>query len=834
MTTIKMKYGIDLGTTNSALCKLDNGVPTIIKTDTLKDTLPSCVAFTGKKVIKVGDSAYNNNRSDKSRATKKWNGSSSNVFLEFKRTMGLDKKYYSSNMGRDYSSEELSAEVLKTLMSFNNEKISSTIITIPAKFKTDQIAATKRAAELAGIEHCELLQEPIAAAMAYGLNAEKSDGKWLVFDFGGGTFDAALLNVEDGILQVKDTEGDNYLGGKNLDYAIVDEILIPYLQDNYSIDSIIDDDQKRNILRDALKFYAEYAKNQLSFKKEIDITSQLDEFGTDDEDEELELDLIITEEDIKDVVTPVFQKAVDICRKLLERNNLSGSSLDSLILVGGPTRSPVLREMLRNQITENVNTNIDPMTAIAVGAALYASTVDTDWDFAESKDCTDKTVEFDLQYESNTVDDSEFVAIKINENSQFKEIYVDLERNDKAWSSGKTLITTEGDVMECRLLKNKPNSFKIRAYDASGNSFDSFPAEISIIHGTKIGSAVLPYNIGIEVNDEYNDKDVFIPIKGLEKNQPLPAVGVRNGLYVPHAITAGSSSDSIIIPIYQGEYNSEGTNAIYNDHVFDVIIEGKDLSASVPDKSQIDITIKVDRSQMMIMEVQLLATGETIEKNIEVSSRKCIDSDHIRNLSSQITTKISEMKQNSYISSRELSDAEKKLNDVQNRLDSEISSDDGKMHLLSDIRKIFIDIDKIAESHQSEILNEKISQLLDKIEKCNEILGSTYDQNVRQAQELANKALINTSIGKKREYLKELENIHTKITFKFQTYHIAKHISENFDTFNWKDRQTARAIVNRVEMLLIESPFSDEMIVYMQNLVKLMNMSEAEKLKLLR
>ena len=237
---------------------------------------------------------------------------------------------------------------------------------------------------------------------------------------------------------------------------------------------------------------------------------------------------------------------------------------------------------------------------------------------------------------------------------------------------------------------------------------------------------------------------------------------------------------------------------------------------------------------MMIMEVQLLATGETIEKNIEVSSRKCIDSDHIRNLSSQITTKISEMKQNSYISSRELSDAEKKLNDVQNRLDSEISSDDGKMHLLSDIRKIFIDIDKIAESHQSEILNEKISQLLDKIEKCNEILGSTYDQNVRQAQELANKALINTSIGKKREYLKELENIHTKITFKFQTYHIAKHISENFDTFNWKDRQAARAIVNRVEMLLIESPFSDEMIVYMQNLVKLMNMSEAEKLKLLR
>ena len=213
MAIVKMQYGIDLGTTNSALCKLENGVAVIKKTDTLKDTLPSCVAFTKKQVVKVGDSAYNDNRSEKARATKKWQEGQSNVFLEFKRTMGLNTVYHSSNMDRDYSSEDLSAEVLKTLKSFvNDENITSAIITIPAKFKTDQIAATKRAATMAGITHCELLQEPIAAAMAYGLSSQKNDGYWLVFDFGGGTFDAALLNVEDGILQVKDTEGDNYHG----------------------------------------------------------------------------------------------------------------------------------------------------------------------------------------------------------------------------------------------------------------------------------------------------------------------------------------------------------------------------------------------------------------------------------------------------------------------------------------------------------------------------------------------------------------------------------------------------------------------------------------------
>ena len=202
-----MKYGIDLGTTNSAICKMENGEPTIKKTDTLKDTLPSCVSFSRKRITKVGDSAMNDLRQDKARSTKSMSSSNSNVFLEFKRTMGLDTAYLSTNMGRSYSSEELSAEVLKALKSFvSDENITSCVITIPAKFTPDQIAATKRAATMAGIDHCELLQEPIAASMAYGLTTDKKNGHWVVFDFGGGTFDAAVLKVEDGIMQVTDTE----------------------------------------------------------------------------------------------------------------------------------------------------------------------------------------------------------------------------------------------------------------------------------------------------------------------------------------------------------------------------------------------------------------------------------------------------------------------------------------------------------------------------------------------------------------------------------------------------------------------------------------------------
>ena len=215
MARLKIDYGIDLGTTNSAICRMEKGEPIIKKTDTLKDTLPSCVSITTRKSIKVGDGAYNDMKSDKRRATKTWKSGSSNTYIEFKRSMGTDKHFLSTNMERSYNSEELSAEVLKTLKSFiTDENFNSVVITVPAKFTVNQKTATMAAAKLAGFNYCELLQEPIAASMAYGLSTQAKNGYWMVFDFGGGTFDAALLKVEDGIMQVFDTAGDNYLGGK--------------------------------------------------------------------------------------------------------------------------------------------------------------------------------------------------------------------------------------------------------------------------------------------------------------------------------------------------------------------------------------------------------------------------------------------------------------------------------------------------------------------------------------------------------------------------------------------------------------------------------------------
>ena len=227
---------------------------------------------------------------------------------------------------------------------------------------------------MAGFAYVELLQEPIAASIAYGIQAGAIDGHWLVFDFGGGTFDAALMRVEEGVMRVVDTEGDNHLGGKNLDQAIVEELLLPALavDSQLALTQTLADPERRRLLSGALKRHAERAKIQLSTRESVLI--EIEDLGDDDEGEEIIAEINLLLSDWERVARPIFQRSIDLCRALLARNGLSGESLRTLIPVGGPTLSQTLRRMLREQLTERLDTRVDPMTAVARGAAIFAST----------------------------------------------------------------------------------------------------------------------------------------------------------------------------------------------------------------------------------------------------------------------------------------------------------------------------------------------------------------------------------------------------------------------------------------------------------------------------
>lgn len=792
MARNKIDYGIDLGTTNSAICRMEKGEPVVIKTDVLKDTMPSCISVNKKGSIKAGDSAYNTMKQDKRRATKSWHKGASNTYVEFKRTMATDTQYPCSNLHKSFSSEELSAEVLKALKSFvTDEKFSSVVITVPAKFTVNQKTATMEAAKMAGFKHCELLQEPIAASMAYGVSSEEKDVLWMVFDFGGGTFDAALLKVEDGIMQVFDTEGDNYLGGKNLDYAIVDNIIIPYLQENYAIDGYLQDEEKKEVLRDAMKTYAEDAKNQLSFKDHEDIISNLGDLGEDEDGEEIELDLTLSQAQVFDVMRPYFQKAVDICKNLIQRNNLNGSQITKLILVGGPTHSPLIRQMLREQVTPNVDTSIDPMTAVATGAALYASTMDAE---VSDKEIKVGTVKLDVSYESTTVEMAEYVPVCLAEGSILNRVFVEFVRGDKAWASGKVEINSKGDVVELNLLEGKANSFNISCYDDKGNILPCFPNEITIIQGSVVGAAPLPYNIAIARWDRNKKRSVIRMAKGLEKNKPLPATGVINDLKTTRQLRPGLSSDVLTVPIHQVDdfEEAEGKSASLYEHVADVVITGEDVDTLMPADSLVDVTLKVDSSEQMRLEVRFLATGFTVEKVLDTSKKHTME-----DTNEQISKGFAEAES----AMKTLSESGIDVNELQEELaairtDNENTTE--KKEVLNHLRELLRKIEKLDAGTEWERVEKELREEFDKLEKAQDDLGNERSaQLVDQLRTQTDNAIRSKNVQVGREVLEQVTRLFFELTILFQCMGFIRYCNERFASLHWKDSLRARQLVNR-------------------------------------
>lgn len=519
MASDRINYGIDLGTTNSVIARMQRGRPVVVKSKDVfqLDATPSAVAIDRRRTT-VGSVARSILIRDRVRALAK-DRNEHNSFVEFKRTMGSDHRYSpDADPGRSFSSEQLSAEVLKKLQSFvTDEEIRAAVVTMPAAFTVSQQQATLRAAELAGFRQCCLLQEPVAAAMANGLNREHGAAKWLVFDFGGGTFDAALVLVDDGEISVKDTEGDNHLGGKDLDYAVVDEILLDEVARDFDVRGFIANDSGRvDRLRNVLKRYAEETNIALSSRESHEVYTELDAPLELPGGREIELDFTITRQPICPVVAPFFQRAIDKAKVLLRRNGLSGPDLDELILVGGPTYSPILREMLAEQIREP-NTSVDPMTVVAQGAAVYASTVALERD-AYPRSPLGSLLKLELGYEATTISPSEFVSVQFGSLDDFRRLgalEIELVATNSAvgWRTGKQALTDQAALFELGLEENKPNVFDLIVTTKRGDKVATIPSEITIIHGVKLTGSPLPNNLGVETWDDTDDKRVFAPLR---------------------------------------------------------------------------------------------------------------------------------------------------------------------------------------------------------------------------------------------------------------------------------------------------------------------------------
>lgn len=824
MARLKIDYGIDLGTTNSAICRMEKGVPVVIKTDVLKDVMPSCVSFTKRKSCKAGDAAFNDMKAEKVRASKSGKKAALNAYVEFKRTMATNTRYHSSYMERDFSSEELSAEVLKTLKSFvTDENVSSAVITVPAKFNVNQKTATLEAAKLAGLTHCELLQEPIAAAMAYGLTAESKNGIWMVFDFGGGTFDAAFIKVEDGIMQVFDTAGDNYLGGKNLDYAIVDKIIIPYLLDNYCLSDTMANPDKKELLREAMKTYAEPLKNQLSFKEKEDVISNLGDLGEDEEGEEIELDLTVSQEEVFDVMRPYFQRAVDICKDLLKRNHLTGEQIDKLILVGGPTHSPLVRQMLREQVSPNVDTSIDPMTAVATGAALYASTLDA---AVNEADIAVDTVKLEVTYEATSVETQEWVSVTLAPDVPMDKVWVEFLRSDNAWSSGKVEIDKTGNVVEAQLLESKSNSFTILCYDSHGNKFPCFPSEITIIQGTKVGSATLPYNIGIARWDTVKKRGVFRMARGLEKNKPVPAVGVVNGLQTSQPLRPGVAEDTLSIPVYQTELfeGAEGKTASLNIHVADVVITGEEVEEHIPADSPVDVTLKVDASEQMTLEVHFQASDTTVEKTLFTGKKHSVEdaAQEIEKLLAEAQHSIWNLETDGIDTAKLEARFQQVKDDAENNTE--------KIAVLEGLKNLLREIESVEDSTEWDRMEKELREEFERLEEAQNDLGNEKSARlVEQLRSQTDQVIRAKDVSMAREVREQITSLFVQLTMLYQCMGVIKRSYNRFEETRWKNPARARQLAERGMEAINNQPTVEALRPIAIGLIELMPDEEAAK-----
>ena len=350
--------GIDLGTTNSCVAVYDGGEAKVITNPEGMRTTPSVVAFKNGDII-VGQKAKNQMVTNK------------DTISSIKRKMGTSEKV--SANGKEYSPEEVSAMILgdlkKTAEAYLGETVTKAVITVPAYFNDAQRQATKNAGKIAGLEVERIINEPTAAALAYGLDKQDKNQTVLVYDLGGGTFDVSILELGDGVFEVKSTSGNNHLGGDDFDERVMDYIVSEFKKET-SVD-LTKDSMAMQRVKDA----AEKAKKDLSGMTTTEISLPFISQGTDGP---IHLNMSLTRAKFEDLISDLVESTTEPVRKALKDANLSAKDIDKVLLVGGSTRIPCVQELVKKELGKEPSKEVNPDEVVAMGAAIQGGVLTGD------------------------------------------------------------------------------------------------------------------------------------------------------------------------------------------------------------------------------------------------------------------------------------------------------------------------------------------------------------------------------------------------------------------------------------------------------------------------
>lgn len=565
-------FGIDLGTTNSAIA-VQQGLESVLLADDAGETLvPSIIHVAADGTVSTGLDAQRRRMEDPANTT-----------VEFKRLMGSGSTVSFPASGRSLNPEELSAEILKSLLQRAEQKTGTrpeaAVVTIPAMFQLTQCASTKKAAELAGIREAPLLQEPIAAALAHSGSGTAGNGYWLVYDLGGGTFDVSLVRSKGGRLQVLDHDGDNHLGGKDLNRAVV----------RFAAEHVRAEGALGAFSRTAPEFAdafvrlaveAEQARIRLSDTDNTEL--RIEKLAQNEDGDWIGLQVSLDRDRLQSMVRGTINRTIELCRKLLKRNQLTGADLHAVVMVGGPTQTPFLPSILHAELGAEARHMGDPTTIVATGAALFAST----------QRLRDVTVQkaaaggggglaVSLEFESMTTNRRPLVVGRFAE-GEAAELAVEISSADGSFQSGRIDVHENGAFSASLVLQEgQLNLFHLKAFRGDA-AVEVTPSEFSIVHGLSMGKPPLSQSVGVALAD--NSARWY-----LRKGEPLPARQT-----VTHAttttLTRGESGDAICVPLIQGENNRADRN-----NVIGVLrIHAEKVTRDLPAGAEVQVTLAVD------------------------------------------------------------------------------------------------------------------------------------------------------------------------------------------------------------------------------------------------
>ncbi|MCL6450410.1 MAG: Hsp70 family protein [Acetobacteraceae bacterium] len=577
MGWMMVDFGIDLGTTNSSVAVLNGTEVRVFDNNDGQKCTPSAVWIDPRGRMFVGRVAKERLEDDPG-----------NVWAEFKRLMGTAQVYRFASTGREMRPEELSAEVLKSLradVERAGEEMTAAVIGVPAAFSAADCQATERAARLAGLDFSPLIQEPVAAALAYGFQSESDRVFWMVYDLGGGTFDAAIVHVQDGAIRVETHGGDDKLGGKDIDWAIVDRLMVPALLKDHPLPDFRRDNPRWRSAFAKLKLRAEEAKIRLSRDKVCPII--IDPLCQDDRGLWVRFEFELTRSDIEPLIEPVVERTIVKCQAVLAERRLGPGDIERLILVGGPTLIPLLREMLAARLKIPLEFRVDPLTVVAQGAAIFAGT-----QRYKKKDPTPREGQYVLRLEYNPIgmDPEPLVGgvVQAPAGATVAGLSVEFVEPNTGWRSGRLQLSADG-AFTCNLKaqKGRVNEFRVELRDASGRLLDVDPAVVRYTIGTPPTDQSLIHSLGVALAS--NETLVL-----LEKGTPLPAKR-RHPLRTTAEVRRGQSGTLLRIPIVEGERKRADRNRLIGA----LEVRGDQVSRDVPVGSEVEVVIEVDASRLV-------------------------------------------------------------------------------------------------------------------------------------------------------------------------------------------------------------------------------------------